>query len=650
MKRSNEKRIEMIFLIIISMVITIQQGYCQKAPFNKGVNLTNWFQVNSARQIQFSKYTRTDFEQIKSLGCDVVRLPINLHFMTNGKPDYTIDPLFYNFIDQVVGWCEELGIHLIMDNHTFDVTTDTDPQVGTILEKVWMQMASHYLNTSTNIYFEILNEPHGIADNTWNSIQQKVVAAIRTVDAKHTLIVGPASWNSYNNLGVMPVYSDTNLIYTFHFYDPFLFTHQGASWTDLTPVTGIPFPYSAEKMPVCPTALKGTWVESNYNSYKTDGTVAKVKQLIDIAANFSSQRKVPVFCGEFGVYDLNSPPEDRAFWYNTVRSYLEEKNVAWTIWDYHGAFGLFEKNSNGFFENDLNVPVLEALGMNVPEQTEFLQKPDTAGFVLFTDFIGPNINEASYGTGTLNYYSTDFPNSGNYCIYWKGASQYQSIVFDFAPNKDLSFLVENDYALSVLVRGDDPDGQFDIRFVDSKTSDPDDHPWRMRTTLSKSIVPWDKQWHKLFIPLTDFAEQGSWDNNAWYDPAGKFDWTAIDKLEIVTENKGMGSFSLWIDDLVISNLDTSTVNVVIGTNEFKRPATSDFGTIQYFPSDRRIVMKSLDENIIRYRLVDLTGRSWHSGSFKNEVTVETSKLLPGIFLIYLETIDSEKMVRKVVVN
>src|SRR5262245_48454782 len=77
---------------------------CAQVPFSKGVNLTSWFQASSAQQIQFSKFTRKDFERIKSLGCDVIRLPINLHAMTNGEPDYTLDPLFLSFLDQAVTW------------------------------------------------------------------------------------------------------------------------------------------------------------------------------------------------------------------------------------------------------------------------------------------------------------------------------------------------------------------------------------------------------------------------------------------------------------------------------------------------------------------------------------------------------------------
>ena len=146
------------------MLVLIVEAHAAEAPFHKGVNLTNWLQSSSARQIQFSKFTRQDFINIKSLGCDVVRLPINLHYMTSGAPDYTIDPLFYYFLDQIVDWTEELNIHLLLDNHTFDPAVNTGDNVGDILVPVWTQMAGHFKNRSNLVYYEVLNEPHGISD------------------------------------------------------------------------------------------------------------------------------------------------------------------------------------------------------------------------------------------------------------------------------------------------------------------------------------------------------------------------------------------------------------------------------------------------------------------------------------------------------
>lgn len=544
---------------ILFLFISASFVFAQQVPFNRGINLTEWFQTNSAKQIQFSEYTREDFEQLKSLGVDVIRLPINLHYMTSGAPNYALDSLFLFFLDQVIDWTEELDIHLIIDNHTFDVTQSTDTNIDQILIPVWTQMASHFKNRSSKIYYEVLNEPHGITDMRWNQIQQAVVSAIRTVDQTHIIIVGPANWNSYNNLAAMPVYSDSNLIYTFHFYDPFIFTHQGTNWTDLGPLVGVLFPYDANRMPTCPPELLGSWAETSLNNYNTDGTVQRIYNWINIAVNFQKARNVPLFCGEFGVYIPYSPDTDRVYWYEVVRKYLEQNNILWTIWDYRGGFGLFEKNSNELFNHDLNVPLLSALGFNVPPQTEYIRKPDTTQFDFYSDYIGKNINNASYDIGTLDFYNEENPYEGKFCIYWNGAQQYGAIAFDFMPDKDLSVLKIEDYVFDCMIKGSIPNTSFDIRFVDSKTDDPNDHPWRMGYKLNNSNIIFNSDWQNLRIPLKDFFEFGSWDNDTWYNPAGLFDWNNIDRFEIVAEDSSLIVTRLWLDEVKIFNPNATFV-------------------------------------------------------------------------------------------
>jgi endoglucanase len=124
-------------------------AWSAEIPFKRGVNLTGWFQAPNVRLIQFTKYTKQDLINIKSLGCDVIRLPVNLHFMTNGEPDYTIDPLFFYFLDQVIDWAEELELNLVLDNHTFNPAQNTEPNIVDILIHVWTQMAEHYKQRST---------------------------------------------------------------------------------------------------------------------------------------------------------------------------------------------------------------------------------------------------------------------------------------------------------------------------------------------------------------------------------------------------------------------------------------------------------------------------------------------------------------------
>lgn len=626
------------FILFSSLLFTVGALNAQEAPFSRGVNLTGWFQVGSAQQIQFTKYTKKDFEQIQSLGCDVIRLPINLHFMTNGAPNYTLSPLFLSFLDQAVDWAEELGLHLILDNHTFDPAANTDPNVGVVLKKVWTQMATHYKDRSNLIYYEVLNEPHGISDAAWNSIQQEVIDAIRAVDTEHTIIVGGAGWNSYNNLAAIPEYTDENLIYTFHFYDPFLFTHQGATWVGIPfdQLSGVPFPWSAGAMPPLPSGLVGTWGEDQYNNYATDGTVAKVKQLIDIAVAFRDTRNVPVFCGEFGVYIPNSDPEDRVYWYQVVREYLEEKGIAWTSWDYHGGFGLFEAGSNGLFEHDLNVPLIEALGLTAPEQTEYILLPDTTGFLMYSDYIESMVFESSYSNGMLNYYSTAQPNNGEYCIFWADADQYNTVGFDFIPNKDLSVLVANGFALDLMVRGDTPGVSFDLRFIDTKTETTGDHPWRMGITIDESMAPGDSYWHHLHIPLDDLEEKGSWDNG-WFPPQGAFDWKAVDRFEIVSEQNDLQGKKLWFDNIQVTDLDTAMIYVTtpIVTTQAGELVTPS--SLKIFPNPARnfLCIDNHSRSEWNYRLLDGNGKTWCSGLFSEQVVLDISLCPSGLYWLQL---------------
>ena len=537
----------------ILFLIIINAAWSSETPFKRGVNLTGWLQTSNVRQIQLTKFTKQDFINIKSLGCDVIRLPINLHAMTGGEPDYTIDPLLYYFLDQIIDWAEESELHLILDNHSFDPAINTDPNIVDILIPVWTQMAEHCKERSSYIYYEILNEPHGISDSIWNNIQQRVIDAIRVVDANHTIVVGPAGWNSYYNLKNIPYYQDDNLIYTFHFYDPFLFTHQGARWTgpSMESLAGVPFPYDANSMPDCPPELEGSWIKSNYNSYQNDGTVAHVKKLIDVAVTFKTQRDVPIFCGELGVYIPNSDNDDRTFWYEVVRSYFEEKGIAWTIWDYKGKFGLFEKDSGELFDYDLNVPLVEALGLTAPPQQDFIPIPDVNGFDIFLDYIAANIVESSWSSqGLLDYYCRDEPASGDFCIHWTSVAQYSPISLRFSPVKDLSVLVDNGFAVDFWIRCAQPAARIDFRFMDTKTAEPGDHPWRMRHIIDQNLAEWNSQWNHVQIPLGEFSEQGSWDDG-WFTPAGKFDWTAVDKFEIVAEYGNLEGIHFYFDNIRI---------------------------------------------------------------------------------------------------
>jgi endoglucanase len=611
----------LFFVIVPNFYFT--SGYSQ-APFSRGINLTGWFQVNSPGQIQFTRFTKKDILNIKSLGCDVIRLPVNLHSMTLGSPSYTLDPVYLAFQDSVVKWCEQAQIYLIIDNHSFDPNINTSPDIADILIKVWSQLAARYKDRSEYILYEILNEPHGITTSVWGSIQDRVISAIRNKDGRHTIVVGGSGYNTYTELRNLPVYEDTNLLYTFHFYDPFMFTHQGATWVSpsMEPLSGVPFPYDAARMPACPPGLKGTWIESGLNSYSGDGTVSSVRQLIDNAINFRNSRKVNIFCGEFGVYMVNSSDDDRTYWYQVVREYLGENNIPWTTWDYKGAFGLFKKGSGELFDYDLNIPLIQSLGLNVPPQTPFTIRPDSDAIVLYSDFIGAGINDGSYGTGKVNFYSTDLPNNDTYCLKWSDFSQYNSLVFDFNPDRDLSRLLSGGYSVDFMLRGNSPGIKFDIRFIDTKNQNAGDHPWRMSATIDEPNSFWDKKWHHIHIPLTSFNESGSWDNNSWYTPGGQFDWTAIDRFEVSSEYLLAPGKELWFDNIIVTDRDTAVVRES-GVLGIERTTWQDRAQLKVDPnpmnSYAKITYSLTEESTISVSIYSVTGNK-----IRNLLTVTQS--------------------------
>ncbi|MDR0291035.1 MAG: glycoside hydrolase family 5 protein [Treponema sp.] len=337
--------------------------------FYRGVNFSTWFEKPSPQEIVFSRFAEQDFKNVKSMGGDVIRLPVKMHSMTDGGLSCRLDPLFLSYLDQAVDWAEQNEIYLILDNHSFHPVNATASDIGKILLPVWTQLAERYKNRGTYIVYEVLNEPHGISAKMWADIQGKAIKAIRKIDRSHSIIAGGVNFNSINELLNVPVYPDDNIIYTFHFYDPHVFTHQGAAWGSppvLKNLKEVPFPADAHPMPEIPDEFEGTWVEKTLkHSYMQEGTASAMAKQLDKAVAFSRKHGgIPLFCGEFGAYMPNTLPEDRLRWYETATKLLDERNIARASWDYFGGFGLFKTKTGGSFDADLNLGIVKALGFS----------------------------------------------------------------------------------------------------------------------------------------------------------------------------------------------------------------------------------------------------------------------------------------------
>jgi len=340
-----------------------------KVPFSRGVNFSKWFEYRSVEDIKFERITEQDFAYVKSIGADVIRLPVALHNFTGGAPEYTIDDRLIKYLDSAVDWAEKYELYILLDNHSFHPVNPTDVNIDKILIPVWEQLARHFKDRSSYVIYEILNEPHHIPDERWAEIQGFTIDAIRKIDQKHAIIVGGTDYNSIGKLLSIPKYTDSKLIYTFHFYDPHIFTHQGATWgkPSLASLKGVPFPAEKSRIPQIPSDLEGTWVEKALENYENDAALEKIFASLDKALSFSRERDVGVFCGELGALMIQMEQADRIKWYETVCGALDKRNIPWTSWDYFGSFGIFKTPNKGALDSDVNTDILKAMGFTPPK-------------------------------------------------------------------------------------------------------------------------------------------------------------------------------------------------------------------------------------------------------------------------------------------
>ena len=111
------------------------------APFTKGVNFTNWLEHRRADQIFAEMFTKQDFISAKSLGCDVIRLPIHFEHLCEGIADYCIPDNIWEILDRVAAWAEELKLYVIFDFHNnCHADSRTSDDVEQVLMPIWRQV------------------------------------------------------------------------------------------------------------------------------------------------------------------------------------------------------------------------------------------------------------------------------------------------------------------------------------------------------------------------------------------------------------------------------------------------------------------------------------------------------------------------------
>lgn len=289
---------------------------------------------------------KQDLLLMHQLGFKTVRLPVSFDHWTSLKPPYRIVKTnYFAAIDSILQWAKLYDMNVIIDDHNGSLDDSAKVmQELPRLKAIWKQVATRYKNTNPDkVLFEIYNEPHNITNAQWTQCALQLIKTIRRIAPHHTLIVGGVDWNSISGLQKLGKLPDDNIIYTFHFYDPFLFTHQGATWPGVKATSNIhiPFPYNAKAMPPLNPKSIGTYGESNYENYQEQGTATGLKKELEVAKAFSEKYHVPIFCGEWGSYKKYSDPASRCRYTATIKGLLNELHIPFAYWEWNQSFSFF---------------------------------------------------------------------------------------------------------------------------------------------------------------------------------------------------------------------------------------------------------------------------------------------------------------------
>ena len=244
---------------------------------------------------------RDDILFIKQQGANTIRLPFNYKLFTD--EDYmglSSQQDGFKRIDDVVAWCKEAGLYLILDMHdcpggqTGDNIDDghgypwlfeSEPS-RQLFCSIWRKIADRYKDEPIILGYELANEPIAHYFENKEELNQQLeplykraVKAIREVDPYHVILLGGARWNSDFYMFTDWTF-DQNIMYTCHRYGGEATKEAIKDYIDFRDKTNLPM-YMGE-------------IGHNTDQWQTD--FVKVMKEVNIGYTFWPYKKIDGSC------------------------------------------------------------------------------------------------------------------------------------------------------------------------------------------------------------------------------------------------------------------------------------------------------------------------------------------------------------------
>ena len=400
---------------LFALVLLAQVAAAEIIVLERGLPTDTWLSWPEASQFDepayinmFPEYRQKvsvqDLALVKSAGFDFVRLGIDPAIFLWNPTDTKTKKLVAGMI-MAIDDARAVGLKVIVDMHSIpraspspgsDQYLKSDQSFDDYLKVVEAVGKAISRFPAGNVAFEPFNEPTidcawDLPDGAkprWPSMLKKLHAVARRAAPELTLVLSGACWGGADGLVQLnpAALNDENIKWSFHSYEPHIFTHQGASWTDgpAPYVDGLAFPPVAKskaatlkrslqrlreaKIPK-PRKLQ---LERELRAaigdyYKGSNAVDAATRSFKIVEAWARKHKLGpdrIILGEFGAIrgDLSKPLSDaqRGGFLRMVRNAAEKRGWAWSVWSWGGPFGLNTRENTWEFSPEL----MQVFGMN----------------------------------------------------------------------------------------------------------------------------------------------------------------------------------------------------------------------------------------------------------------------------------------------
>ncbi len=323
-RRRTFQVVVLVTAILATALPTFADIFEANRRLGRGINLGNY--LEPPRNASWGIPIHEDhIGVIKQAGFDSIRIPVKWSDYALDEAPYTIEASMFRRVDGLLARAQQEGLNVVLNIHHYD-GLDADPDKHTPrFVALWEQIAARYQDRGEWLYFELDNEPHDKLSERWNDVFRLGLAAVRKTNPERPVIIGPPHWNGIWALPQLDLPDDPNIIVTVHMYNPFEFTHQGASWAG----------------PKVQAIRDRTW--------GSDDDREQVAKELEQAAAWGKQHKRPIYVGEFGAFSAG-PMESRIAWTTAIARGCEERGMSWSYWEFAAGFGAYDLETKSWRE------------------------------------------------------------------------------------------------------------------------------------------------------------------------------------------------------------------------------------------------------------------------------------------------------------